>query len=156
MLAIPEGTRSAKPQNLPKVQNLAGLCKASRFDIRYSWTWDTIDAFYTLRGHTDAVIEFNPEQHLWQIVLYSTNETYATANVTDYPFGRQQWVIHKDSPCFTQGEALHVLNLNACNESEFNCADGQCIPMEERCDGVLNCDDDTGGTCFIYIFMNFC
>ncbi len=55
------------------------------------------------------------------------------------------WRLYND-PCFGEGEVITVLNLNACNVSEFNCADGQCVSMEQRCDGILDCKDNTGTT----------
>ncbi len=99
--------------------------------------------FYAFRGYRHGVLEFDGAQNLWKINLYTTNKTYATANVTDYPFGYQKWTIVND-PCFGEGEIEATLNLNACTNSEFNCMDGQCISMEKRCDGILDCDDKTG------------
>ena len=31
--------------------------------------------------------------------------------------------------------------MNACENDEFNCVDGNCVHMNERCDGVTNCPD---------------
>ncbi len=130
-----------------------GLCRGSLLDTKYSWTRDVVDGFYTFRGYRDAVMQFSRERGLWRIALYSTDRTYATANATDYPFGRQEWTVVND-PCFGGGdrtgggggggEVLVTLNLNACTDGEFNCADGQCIDMDGRCDGVLDCRDKTG------------
>ena len=61
----------------------------------------------------------------------------------DYPFGNRKWMIY-NNPCYNEKELLVTLNLNACNETEFNCADGQCIHINERCNGKLNCADNTG------------
>ena len=33
------------------------------------------------------------------------------------------------------------MSFNACNSSEFNCNDGNCVAMEERCDGRIDCTD---------------
>ncbi len=129
---------------------IAGLCKKSRFDAKYSWTREKSDDFYILRGYRDALIRYSDADGLWRIVLYSTNETYASTNATDYPFGTRRWLVRGD-PCFGGGgrgeegaEVEVTLNLNACNGSEFNCRSGQCVPMEQRCDGVLNCMDKSG------------
>ncbi len=121
-----------------------GLCKGSLFDTRYSWTRETRSDFYMFSGYTDAVIEFSKASSSWQIKLYSTNETFAVANATmDYPFGSHVWTLHND-PCFGGGTVVKTLNLNSCKDSEFNCADGQCVPMDDRCDGVIGCDDTSG------------
>ena len=35
-------------------------------------------------------------------------------------------------------------NLNfQCSEGEFTCDDGICIGMDQRCDGVYNCKDES-------------
>ncbi len=119
------------------------MCQGSQFDSRYSWTRELANNFYVLRGYTDAVLQFDTAESLWKLVLYSTNETYATNNATDYPFGARRWTVYGD-PCFEVDRAEVTLNLNACNESEYNCANGQCISMRQRCDGVLDCKDFTG------------
>ncbi len=120
-----------------------GLCRGSRLDTKYSWTRESAHGFYSLNGYKDAVLSKDIEENNWKIALYTTNETFAIANTTDYPFGFQQWTINND-PCFGQGEVTTILGLNACLASDFNCADGQCIPMESRCDGILNCHDKSG------------
>ena len=33
--------------------------------------------------------------------------------------------------------------LNRCHEDEFTCADGICIPSDQRCDMVQHCEDYT-------------
>ena len=38
---------------------------------------------------------------------------------------------------------LMNLTLSRCRESEFTCDDGSCIPSEQRCDLVQNCEDFT-------------
>ncbi len=124
---------------------LLGLCKGSLFDTKYSWTRDTAGDFYVFSGYKNAVLRYHPEESLWRIDLHSTDDTYAVANTTDYPLGQKEWTVHNDA-CFGDRTetVVTVLNLNSCNESEFNCADGQCVPMEGRCNGVLDCGDSTG------------
>ena len=34
--------------------------------------------------------------------------------------------------------------MNACTESEFNCHDGYCIDIFQRCDGKTDCPDKSG------------
>ena len=35
------------------------------------------------------------------------------------------------------------LKLSGCNEDEFTCDDGQCVAMEERCNQVADCRDES-------------
>jgi len=79
----------------------------------------------------------------WKLQLYSTPDTYALTNTSDYPFGEHVWTIYND-PCYNEQEITVTLNMNSCTESEFNCADGQCVDITQRCDGKINCHDKTG------------
>ena len=61
----------------------------------------------------------------------------AFSNATDYPIGSHCWDIH--SPLFNGAVNL---NLNACDdEEEYNCADGTCVIIEDRCNGKNDCPD---------------
>ncbi len=127
-----------------------GLCKGSRFDRKYSWTRDIVGDFYAFSGYKASRLEFDRDAGQWRIGLYygdgDDGETSATVDATDYPFGARRWTVRND-PCFGARGSTEVeveLNLNACNESEYNCADGQCVPIHQRCDGTLNCDDKSG------------
>ena len=31
--------------------------------------------------------------------------------------------------------------MNSCRKEEFNCFDGTCVAMEQRCNGKIDCDD---------------
>ena len=67
-------------------------------------------------------------------LLITNCSVYATTNTTDYPFGTHLWDFSNDV-CSLGGSnatAVVVLNLNACDENEFNCVDGTCIDMEKR------------------------
>ena len=35
------------------------------------------------------------------------------------------------------------MKLSACNETEFTCDDGQCVQIEQRCNQLLNCRDES-------------
>jgi len=90
----------------------------------------------------------------WKLRLYSTNETYGVANTTEYPFGQQRWTIFND-PCYDEREITVTLNMNACENTEFNCANGHCIDIDKRCDGKIDCEDKTGTDCqVIYTQLN--
>ena len=76
--------------------------------------------------------------------MNSNPDVFALTNTTDYPFGTRPWTVRGD-PCYEESELTVWLNMNACNETEFNCADGQCVHVAQRCDGKVDCDDKTGG-----------
>ena len=60
--------------------------------------------------------------------MYGDKSTHAFIVGHDYPMGTHMWEIV--SPSSTKWVQM---NLNAClKESEYNCADGACIPIESR------------------------
>ena len=50
-----------------------------------------------------------------------------------------------------------VLNLNTCDDKrEYNCRDGSCITIEQRCDSKFDCIDGSDESeCNIIDFPNF-
>ena len=57
--------------------------------------------------------------------------------------GTYVWEIRGDS-CTEDNVTLVTLNMNACDREEFNCYNGECVGIEQRCDGRVDCDDKTG------------
>ncbi len=33
------------------------------------------------------------------------------------------------------------MNIFQCLDDEFSCSDGTCLPFQQRCDGVSDCND---------------
>ena len=65
---------------------------------------------------------------------------------------------------YLQNKITYVLRLNltvllktgiSCNDDEFNCVSGQCIPLAMSCDGISDCEDgsdespDQCSSCFV-------
>ena len=57
--------------------------------------------------------------------------------------GTHLWTIHNDSLCSNKESYTAYLTLTVCNSTEFTCRDGSCVPMEKRCDGRTECEDET-------------
>ncbi len=125
------------------ILSIAGLCSSSKFDTRFSWMWKLVAGRHSFRGFKDTVLQYDPVRDQWRMDLYSTNETYAVTNSTEYPFGLREWEIVGDS-CFKKRHSFLTINVNACEDSEFNCDDGNCVPISQRCDGKVQCPDKTG------------
>ena len=54
-----------------------------------------------------------------------------------------RWQFYND-PCYDFVTTEVSLNMNACTDEEYNCVDGHCIDIEQRCDGKIDCPDRTG------------
>jgi hypothetical protein len=122
---------------------IQGLCPNSKFDNQYSWTWSMFNDRHSFRGYTNTFLFWDKENSQWTLQLYSNSSIYATLNEYDYPFGDRTWSIHGE-PCYEYESVEVMLNINSCNEFEFNCQDGGCVPIEQRCDGRIDCSDKTG------------
>ena len=85
---------------------------------------------------------WDPVNTEWRLELYDNKNIYATLKMFEYPLGTFTWTIHND-PCYGLNEtAVEVpLSFNACDEDEFNCRDGICIYITQRCDGKTDCPD---------------
>ncbi len=135
--------RPRKLQNSGTVLLRTGLCYGSAFDTKYSWTRELAGNKHSFRGYTDTRLFHDSDAGVWRLQLHSDPSVRAVANVSEYPFGAQRWRVFNDA-CYEEAELEVTLSVNACNESEFNCADGQCVGIEQRCNGKIDCDDKTG------------
>ena len=62
----------------------------------------------------------------------------------DFPMGRHKWKLAEgDSFCEHEIGNSIQLTLSQCYPGKFTCDSGQCIPLEERCNIELNCEDET-------------
>jgi hypothetical protein len=58
--------------------------------------------------------------------------------------GTSLWTIYNDTKaCSPNGTYSAWLTMTACNDTEYTCASGNCVPMEQRCDGKRQCADGT-------------
>ena len=119
-----------------------GLCEDSKFDKRYSWTWGFANERHSFRGFQDTLMQWNDSLSQWQLSSYRDSQLKALVDVYDYPLGTHQWTVFNE-PCYGEEnkEVNVMLNINACTDEEFNCYDGNCINMVQRCDRVLDCPD---------------
>ncbi len=98
----------------------------------------------TFWGLHKSVLTYEEAEKVWRLQNLANKRLFGIFNDTDDrpPFGTH--LLHL-SPELT-GRSLPV-NLNGCEvNSEFNCADGTCIPMERRCDGRVDCVDSSDET----------
>ena len=62
----------------------------------------------------------------------------ATASTIDYPLGQHTWRLKS----VNNFDGDFDLSLDSCHDdTEFNCVNGMCVPIEQRCDGRDDCGD---------------
>jgi hypothetical protein len=147
------------------VLTLRGLCPARRLDKQYILKQrgsDPSDLFIVGLGHTQ--MRYNEMGGHWSLTdakFDVTGESEATK--VSYLLGKNQWTIHDDTLCnktlqrewtgqnMTTGDNKYKtwysyttqLKLTGCSEGQFTCDDGQCVAMEERCNQIPNCRDES-------------
>ena len=116
----------------PTIILIVGLPSDVKFDEGYSLSPKLEYDHYKFTGYTNSFIKFNytgrGEWYIGMYGPYGDKSTYAFIDKgQDYPMGTHMWEIV--SPSSTR---WFQMNLNSCNESEYNCADGSCIPIDSR------------------------
>ena len=81
------------------------------------------------------------------MLKYKLHKQTAVSDATkvSYVIGKHEWTVSNDVFLCHKGQPYTThLKLSGCNpEGEFTCDDGQCVTMEERCDQVPDCRDDS-------------
>ena len=102
-----------------------------------------------LRGLTlfgfKTQIEFNQKTSMWHLTDKESNITATSkAPHNTFTLGRHNWTILGDKGCSKDGkEYTTELKMSGCLEGSFTCDDGQCVSMDERCNQVANCRDES-------------
>ena len=120
---------------------IRGLCQDSVFDKAYI-IMGTRDGQPLFRGLTKSTLAYNFEDDSWKITNYDDLTVSATLFRNNVFVGIRRWEVKNDVGCFEFNETKTInLSLHFCNDEEFNCDSGECIPMEQRCDGRAQCWD---------------
>ncbi|KAK7082173.1 hypothetical protein SK128_025364 [Halocaridina rubra] len=90
--------------------------------------------FYSTDGHR---IVSHPNQSIGMLYYNKYNE-----NKVKFPEAMPNNAIGR---LFSDGSSY--MTLTACSRIEFTCSNGQCIPLESRCNGVNNCLDKSDEIC---------
>ena len=129
------------------ILRLRGLCEKSLMENEYTLKQLPFNpGNMIILGGKTARIEYNDTSSQWIM----TDAWYGVRAVSrapklSYLLGKHKWTISNDYfDCNEAQQYTTVLKLTGCNpEGDFTCDDGQCIPMERRCDQVTNCRDES-------------
>ena len=124
--------------------SLAGLCSNSPIDKIYSLVEPKEgrkDRPGTFVGTTGWVLDYDNEIPAWTIRHYAYRENdVILIDSNRLPFGKQTWLVRKYL-CNQGEDATMQLLLSNCDEDQFTCNDGTCIPLQARCDKNQDCTD---------------
>ena len=132
-----------------------GLCEDSILDGSYIIK-DDLNTI-TLQGDKSTMIRYHEEDSQWK-AFAKDGTLLASMNATRSSFllGVHNWTIFNDIlKCqlqFNKNPYTLPLSLNACSDGQFNCADGACIELANKCDGTPDCSDSSDEIqCFVII-----
>ena len=90
-----------------------------------------IDDGIIFTGFTKTRILFDTTVERWKITLLEDNDALMTmTDKTRIPIGTHEWTVPED--ICKDGLSTIMLVISSCNDTEFTCDDGICIPIEER------------------------
>jgi hypothetical protein len=127
------------------VLRLRGLCKDSHIDTHYTLKYVNGSTVYKGLSGTDIMFSPTKDQLKWTLTV-NLRETVAFTSAEDisYILGIHLWTIQNDSlKCDGMGRQARALKMTGCGDGAFTCRSGDCIGMEERCDQVLDCPDQS-------------
>ena len=117
------------------------MCSYTAFDTTYQVHYDPNTQIY-YKGTGKSIIHFDFEVKHW--VLKNVNNPNVTA-FSVVPFktlaiGNHDWNISGERFC---KDGTQMLSLTSCNDDQFTCNNGLCINLTQRCDGIVDCKDDS-------------
>ncbi|ROT71673.1 hypothetical protein C7M84_009993 [Penaeus vannamei] len=127
---------------------LRGGCKVARTMTMFEIRGYVLQKPYFHGFHGEMILlaeEEEDERRKWLWLDAARNVTLASLEVASenvYPFGRRAWTL--EAPvCDRKVGTTRVLSLSRCTDSEYMCADGNCIDIAARCDAKDDCADQT-------------
>ena len=126
---------------------MRGLCLTTGLDRQYiPRQLATAPKDLKLMGQISTQIQYNHTSTQW-ILTDAKSNTRAVSNATEvsYVLGTHEWTITNDASCNEGQPYTTFLKLTGCNvrAGDFTCNDGQCVTMEQRCDQLPNCRDES-------------
>ena len=124
---------------------LRGLCKDSHLDQMYQPENSPVDGETTYFGNRKTQARYLREENQWRMETHVFNTTALSEEISKrFMLGKQMWTIEGDSQKCHEGKPYTAeLKLTGCKDGQFTCKDGQCIKMEERCNQVPDCRDES-------------
>ncbi|XP_071524207.1 uncharacterized protein [Panulirus ornatus] len=120
---------------------LRGLCFSNEAETYYEVLGYKRDKPY-LHGYYGYMV-YKTEDYTWEMLDTTVGEVVGVLQVPtkdSYPIGRHMWTL-KRSMCNNLIDTTLQLSFSICNNDEFTCANGDCIPKERRCNAKDDCSD---------------
>ncbi|XP_045118960.1 uncharacterized protein LOC123508957 isoform X2 [Portunus trituberculatus] len=122
---------------------LQGLCFAKEHQARVYVSSGHVDGRPFFVGYYSTLLRWAAASRAWMLVQLSDNSTLATTEsvvVASYPVGKHRWKLGEEL-CGKAAGAFITLSLSPCDDSQFMCDSGHCIPRDQRCNLLYECAD---------------
>ena len=113
-----------------------GLKSESNFDDRFVWTGTMVNGRQSFKGFINSLIHWSDKRWKLSILGQNYDKRYGFLESDDLPLGLHEWSVRDNDQAI-----LMKLSLHPCTNSEFNCEDGACVSIEDRCNGKVDCKD---------------
>ena len=94
-------------------------------------------------GNSKSEIRYNKDTEAWNLTSHGKPNMFITSLALrdSMIFGRQQWTLYNEPKCSTELPYKLDLELTPCLQTQFNCRNGTCINMSDRCNQWKDCAD---------------
>ena len=111
------------------------------------YTINYVNGSIIYKGLTNTEISFSSQSltPTWEsTVNLKATKALTLVDEKSYILGINTWSIEHDIVnCQTGEQDKRYLKLTGCSKGQFTCTDGECVMMEERCDQVFDCQDES-------------
>ena len=124
-----------------------GLCPETVYNTDSIFTI-TEEGSLLYKGDHTSIIYFDKDNLAWKWYDRKDNQSVATSlssensmllGVHVFDFSKV-----KDDFCTARAESkLLKIKLTSCDRGKFTCNDGKCVDIEERCNQISNCRDES-------------
>lgn len=118
---------------------LKGPCEEDTANYKYSLTHPAKGTLL-FRGYYQYEIKEEVDGWVWRNVITDTVMARLPFHEGRWPMGRNNWTMESEV-CERKG--VQVLQLSSCNNGQYTCRDGSCIPRLQRCDRRPDCHDES-------------
>ena len=125
---------------------MRGLCEKTLLDKYYVIANEEQTGQLVLEGIKGTTLSFDKNGFSWRAAVIGQKVSGAAIKShTSFLLGSSSWTFYNDSPACSQGEDVYnqLLKLSGCEVGEFTCGDGQCVTMEQRCNQLVDCRDES-------------
>uniref|UniRef100_A0A0P4W8Z6 Uncharacterized protein n=1 Tax=Scylla olivacea TaxID=85551 RepID=A0A0P4W8Z6_SCYOL len=95
-----------------------------------------------LHGYYGFMV-YRSSNYTWEMFDTTVGEVVGILDVPSkdsYPIGRHTWTLRRSMCNYLIGSRI-PLSFSICDNDEFTCANGDCIPKERRCNAKDDCSD---------------